>query len=298
MNKLAITGNKATPYLFILPSFILFFCFIAYPIVMNLIYSFYRFSAITMTTSREFVWFANFIELIKDPIVWHSLKNNVIFATGSVVIQVGGGLLLAVFLHRGLKHGYQIFRTLFFLPVVMSQVAVGLLWSLIYDPTVGLLKLFYEYLGLEPIALLGDRQWALYAVLATACWQYIGYCMVMILAGLQAIPEVLYESSKIEGSSAVQDFWYITLPSIKEVISVVVLITVIGSFKLFGYIWVMTEGGPDHATEVLTTYLYWQTFRLDRMGYGSTIASFLFTITLIFSVVRLVNIWRREGSWK
>jgi raffinose/stachyose/melibiose transport system permease protein len=161
-----------------------------------------------------------------------------------------------------------------------------------------LVKLAYEALGLSPVALLGEREWALFAVLATACWQYTGYCMVMILAGLQAIPEVLYESSKIEGSNAVQDFRFITLPSIKEVISVVTLITVIGSFKLFGYIWVMTEGGPDHATEVLTTYLYWQTFRLDRMGFGSTIAAFLFTITLVFSVIRLLNIWKREGSWK
>lgn len=298
MNRATTTGNKMTPYFFILPSFLLLVIFIAYPIIMNLVYSFYRFSAITMRSSWAFIGLGNFTELLRDPIVWHSLKNNVLFAAGSVIVQVGGGLLLAVFLHRGLKHGFQLFRTIFFLPVVMSQVAVGLLWSLIYDPTVGLVKLAYEALGLSPVALLGEREWALFAVLATACWQYTGYCMVMILAGLQAIPEVLYESSKIEGSNAVQDFRFITLPSIKEVISVVTLITVIGSFKLFGYIWVMTEGGPDHATEVLTTYLYWQTFRLDRMGFGSTIAAFLFTITLVFSVIRLLNIWKREGSWK
>jgi raffinose/stachyose/melibiose transport system permease protein len=298
MNRTVSPVRKTTPYLFILPAFLLFVLFIAYPIIMNIVYSTHRFSAITLTSGKKFVGLKNFTELIGDSIVWHSFKNNVLFALGSVVIQVGGGLLLAVFLQRGLKKGYKIFRTIFFLPVVMSQVAVGLLWSLIYDPTVGLVKLLFEFLGLHPVALLGSREWALPAVLITACWQYTGYCMVMIFAGLQAIPEVLYESSRIEGSSYLQDFWYITLPSIKEVISVVVLITVIGSFKLFGYIWVMTEGGPDHATEVLTTYLYWQTFRLDRMGYGSAIATFLFMITLIFSVVRLLSIWRKEGSWK
>jgi raffinose/stachyose/melibiose transport system permease protein len=265
---------------------------------MNFAYSLYRFSALTMHNEREYLGLGNFVELLGDPITWLSLRNNVIFAVGSVTVQVGGGALLAVLLQRSVRSGVQVFRTIFFLPVVMSQVAVGLLWSLIYDPTVGITTMLFKAAGASPVAFLGEREWAIYAILLAACWQFTGYCMVMILAGLQAIPEVLYESAKIDGSNAWQDLWYITLPSIREVLSVVVLITVIGSFKLFGYVWVMTEGGPDHASEVLTTYLYWQTFRLDRMGYGSAIATFLFLITMIFSVSRLAAIWKREGSWR
>lgn len=276
---------RIQPYLYILPALFCFLVFIAYPIIANFINSFYRFSAIS--SEKIFIGWNNFKNLFADKIFWKSLSNNVIFAVCSVVIQAGLGLVLAAILQRGLTAGRKLFRTVFFLPMVMSVVSVGLLWMFIYDPILGALNQLITFIGAKPLGWLGDPKLVIWAVIASACWQYTGFNMVMLLAGMQGIPEELYEAAIIDGTKETQNFWFITIPSIKEVISVVVLITVLGSFKVFDYIWVMTMGGPDHASEVLTTYIYLLGFTTDRMGYGSAVASILFIISLLIAVVRM-----------
>lgn len=276
---------RLQPYLYITPAIFLFLLFIAFPIIMNFINSFYRFSAIS--SEKIFVGWAHFRNLAGDRVFWRSLLNNAVFAIFSVIVQVGLGMILAAVLQRGLSVGQKVFRTIFFLPMVMSVVSVGLLWSFIYDPILGSLNSLLALVGVPPKGWLGDPNMVIWAVILTACWQYTGFNMVMLLAGMQGIPEELYEAATIDGSKELQNFRFITIPSIQEVISVVVLITVIGSFKVFDYIWVMTRGGPDHASEVLTTYIYLLGFTTDRMGYSSAVASILFIITFIFAVIRM-----------
>lgn len=273
------------PYIYIMPALLFFVLFIAYPIIANFINSFYRFSAISV--ERTFVGFNNFFKLFRDRVFWIALKNNLLFALFSVGIQVGLGLILAAILQRGLSHGQKIFRTIFFLPMVMSVVSVGLLWTFIYDPILGGLNYLIIAFGGTAVGWLGDPDIVIWAIIVTACWQYTGFNMVMLLAGMQGIPQELYEAATIDGSRESQNFFHITIPYIKEVISVVVLITIIGSFKVFDYIWVMTMGGPDHASEVLTTYIYLLGFTTDRMGYGSSVASVLFVITFLFALLRM-----------
>jgi raffinose/stachyose/melibiose transport system permease protein len=276
---------RIQPYLFALPALLFFALFVAYPIVANFANSFYRFSAISY--GKEPVGAANFGALATDGVFWRALWNNVIFAVLSVAIQVGLGLVLAAILQRGMKAGRKVFRSIFFLPMVMSVVSVGLLWTLIYDPVIGLFNQIVPLLGLRPRGWLGEPGTAVWAVVVTACWQYTGFNMVMLLAGMQAIPEELYEAAIIDGTTERQNFFHITVPYIKELVSIVILITVIGSFKVFDYVWVMTRGGPNHASEVLTTYIYLLAFTTDQMGYGSAVASILFVIAFCFSVLRL-----------
>lgn len=277
--------TQRSAYLYILPAMLCFALFIAYPIAANFVNSFYRFSAIS--ASKVPVGWKNFTNLISDPVFRHAFVNNVLFAIMSVVVQVGLGLVLAAVLQRGLSVGQKVFRTIFFLPMVMSVVSVGLLWTFIYDPILGALNYLLSFFSVEPRGWLGEPNLVIWSVIVTACWQYTGFNMVMLLAGMQGIPKELYEAASIDGSGELKNFFKITIPYIEEVISVTVLITIIGSFKVFDYIWVMTKGGPDHASEVLTTYIYLLGFTTDRMGYASAVASILFVVTFILALVRI-----------
>jgi len=277
--------TQRSAYLYILPAMLLFAFFIAYPIVANFVNSFYRFSAIS--SLKVYVGFGNFTNLMTDPVFSHAFVNNVLFAVLSVVIQVGLGLVLAAVLQRGLTAGQKIFRTIFFLPMVMSVVSVGLLWTFIYDPIFGALNYLLSFFSVAPRGWLGEPDLVIWSIIITACWQYTGFNMVMLLAGMQGIPKELYEAASIDGSGEIRNFFQITIPYIEDVISVTVLITIIGSFKVFDYIWVMTQGGPDHASEVLTTYIYLLGFTTDRMGYASAVASVLFIVTFILALIRI-----------
>ncbi len=285
-------ASQLVPYGFVAPAVLLVAGFIAYPIIQNFMNSFYRFSAID--TVHQFVGLDNFVEAFSDKIFWLSLVNNVIFAAGSVVVQVGMGLILAALIERGIGFGKKFFQTVFFLPMIMSVVAVGLLWGFIYDPLVGLLNALLKIFGLPPHGWLGDPNTAIYAILIAACWQYIGFCMIILLAGMKSIPHELYEASQIDGAGRWQNFFYITIPAIRNVITTTILVTIIGSFKVFDYIFVMTKGGPNYASEVLAHYIYLQAFTLNKMGYASTIASILFGITLVFTMFQIRSIKTHE----
>ena len=254
--------------------------------------SFYRFSAIDIV--HQFVGLDNFFELCTDHVFWLALGNNLIFAFGSVVVQVGVGLLLAAIIDRGIGFGKKFFQTVFFLPMIMSVVAVGLLWGFIYDPLVGLLNAILKICGLAPHGWLGDPKTAIYAILIAACWQYIGFCMIILLAGMQSIPQEIYEASQIDGANEWQNFHYITVPAIRNVVITTILVTVIGSFKVFDYIYVMTKGGPNYASEVLAHYIYLHGFTLNKMGYASAIATVLFGVTLVFTLFQIRSIGMNE----
>ncbi|MQY69796.1 MAG: ABC transporter permease subunit [Firmicutes bacterium] len=279
--------SAVAPYLFVLPTLTILGVFMFYPLIQNIYFSFFRFMAISPT--KTFVGVHNFVKLVKDPVFWLSISNNIKILLGSVAIQVTLGFLLANIIGVVLKRGRALLRTIYFIPMVLSIVIVGLLWRFMYHPYFGLLNQGLEAIGLATLqrVWLGNPETAIYGILAVCCWQWIGGCMVFFLGGLQGIPEALYEAAMIDGATRPQCIWYITLPLLRKIIVVVTCFTMIGAFKVFDHIYVMTAGGPNHATEVLGTYLYLQAFTLDRMGYGTTIAIVLFLITFAASVVFL-----------
>ena len=285
------TGRMATDSrvgaAMVLPAFALFAVFVLYPVALTVVASFQEFGL--SSERRLFVGLRNYAEMMGDPTFWVALRNNVFILAGSVVVQVTVGTILAAILDRAVTRFGGVFRTLIFAPMVMSMVAVSLLWSLIYHPVFGMVTKAGDALGLPPsqLGILGDPATVNWAILSVACWQYTGFVMVIVFAGMQAIPEDLYQAAKLDGAGPVRSFLAITLPGIRNVVIVSVLLTMIGAFKIFDLIYVLTAGGPGNASEVLGTYIYETSFTLERMGYASAIAVVLLAIAVGIGLVQL-----------
>lgn len=280
--------NKKVAILFMLPALAFVILFIYYPIIQNFIYSLFRWSS--FSEGKVFVGLDYYKRLFADPIFYIALKNNALYAIISIVFQVGIGMILAAVLEEKIMRRYQtFFRTVYFIPSVISITVVGLLFQLVYNPNIGLLNAFLKIIGFESLAYdwLGQSSTAMFAIIATSQWQYIGYIMLLFLVAIQKIPEELYESAMIDGASAFQKFIHVTVPQIKETILVSSIITVIGAFKVFDEVYVMTAGGPGRSTEVLASYLYRTGFRNDEMGYAATIATLIFLITFVVTLIQL-----------
>ena len=181
------------------------------------------------------------------------------------------------------------FRTALFLPSILPITVVGFMWQLLYQPAIGLLEQLLRAVGLPGLvrAWLGEEQTALFSVIAVSQWQWTGYIMVLFIVAIQAIPNELFESMKLDGANRWQQFWKLTVPAVSETTLVMLVITVLGAFKVFDIVWVMTVGGPNHSSEVLGTYMYQSAFRNDQVGYASSIATLIFVITLGLSVVQI-----------
>lgn len=283
----ASMSSPAASAIMLAPALILCGVFIFIPAALTIIGSFYSFGL----TSQNWVWEGpnNYIRAAQDPIFWVALRNNVIIVLGSILLQVGIGTILAAILDRGLPTGKTFFRTIIFMPMVVSAVAVALIWLIILDPNIGILNAIVKSLGLAPPQLgwLGDPNISIYVVLVVAAWQYTGFMMVLVLAGLQGIPKELYEAASIDGATGLRAFWHITLPSIRNVLIVAILITTIGGFKVFDFIFVLTQGGPANATQVLGTYIYLQAFNLTNMGYANAISVVLLVIAVVLGWLQL-----------
>lgn len=263
--------------------------FMYLPILENFYYSLFRWSSID--PRLFYVGFDNYKRILNDPIVAISLRNNVLYAVISVFFQVFIALVLAAILESGIiqPRWGTMFRNILFLPSVLAVTVVGLTWQLIYRPDTGLLNQLLEAIGLSSLktAWLGNEKTAIYAIIAVSQWQWVGYVMILFIVAIQAIPEELYEAARIDGANRTQQFFRITVPLVRETTLVWITITVIGAFKVFDIVWVMTAGGPNHASEVLGNYLYRVGFRNDEMGYAAAIASLLFIITFLLTFLQL-----------
>lgn len=273
--------------LLLLPAFALCMIFIFVPAMLAISGSFYSYGLTSPT--REWVGLGNYIRLIQDPIFWVSLKNNMIIVLGSITLQIGIGCILAAILDRGITFGSTFFRTVIFMPVIVSAVAVAMVWLIILDPNIGMFNAVVKWMGFTPPRLgwLGDPKISIWVVLAVAAWQQTGFMMVLILAGLQGVPKERYEAAALDGARGLRAFWYITLPSIRNILIVAVLITTIGGFKVFDFVFVLTNGGPANATQVLGTYTYLQAFTLGNLGYANAIAVVLLVIAVAIGWVQL-----------
>jgi raffinose/stachyose/melibiose transport system permease protein len=274
-------------YILIAPALIVFTIFVIYPVINTVYLSFFRYGL--TDPNIEFVGLRNYTQVLQDPVFWRALRNNAFILVGSVIIQVCGGVVLAAVLSRGIRWGKTFFRTLHFAPVILSSVAVGVLWQLIYDPSVGILNAFLKLIGIRPPVQgwLGDPNLVMFAILAAACWQYTGYVMTIVLAGMQSVSGELYEASALDGANEIQNFFYITLPVSRNVIVAATLITMIGAVKVFDIVYVLTRGGPANSSQVVGTYIYYNAFTINQAGYASAIAVVLLIIALAFGALQL-----------
>ncbi len=227
--------------------------------------------------------------------MWGAIKNNFIIVFASIAIQLPIGLGLAILLDRGGRKT-RIFKVAYFLPLLMSTVAIGILFKYIYDPYFGILNAFLNAVGLDALAKawLSDPRYALWAVIMVICWQYIPFYMILFLAALTGIPAELREASYIDGANERTYYGRIALPLLRGTIVTGMTLSLIGSLKYFDLIWVMTEGGPSGATELMATYMYKKAFNSFEMGYGATVASALFIIVTIVVLLVYFPLQKRE----
>jgi ABC-type sugar transport system permease subunit len=269
--------------LFVLPALILYLVFMVYPFFRSIYFSLTSWNGVTAV--KEWVGLANYRELIGDDRFWLSLQNTVIWVIVGTISPIVIGMLLALLLWRQPK-GFTLFRTIFFMPQVLSTVVIGIVWNWIYNPIFGILNEALDAIGLEDISRgwLGDPDVALYAVLVAAIWATIGFVFVIFLAGLQNVSKDLLEAATVDGANVWQRFWNVTVPQMASVLNVVIALLLIGGFSVFDIVFVMTGGGPANATEVLATYTYKEAFTQNNVGYASALAVVITVISLIASV--------------
>jgi raffinose/stachyose/melibiose transport system permease protein len=287
MNRSSLRG--LAPYLFLLPSILLLVVFVYGPALENIWYSLFSWSS--MSATRTFVGLANYQELLTNPVFWRALLNNIIYAVVSVVFQVFVALVLAAILQSGIFRPLlrSVFRTTLFLPSILPITDVGLLWQLIYQPTIGLVDQLLFSAGLDRFSRvwLGEEETALISVVMVSQWQWTGYMMALFMVAIEAIPRDLYEALSLEGANRIQQFRYITVPGVRESTLILTVITIFGAFKVFDIVWVMTAGGPNHASEVLGTHMYRSAFRDDIAGYAAGVATVIFLITLAIGAIQI-----------
>ena len=238
------------------------------------------------------VGLANYERMLDDPVFRTALVNNVIWVVGFGGLSVLGGLGLAVALNRP-GRGVGIYRSAIYLPMVISLAITGLFWRTLYQPG-GLVDAVLTPVGLGGRAWLADPDTALYAVLVAAVWRQVGYIMVLYLAGLKGVDSSLEEAAAVDGANAWQRFWRIVMPQLRGVTAVVFAVTVIDSLRTFDIVWAMTRGGPYDSSQLLSTYMFQQSFTLVNLGYGSALAVVIFLLAVGFIITYLVRQARTE----
>ncbi|SDC71641.1 raffinose/stachyose/melibiose transport system permease protein [Geodermatophilus telluris] len=279
--------------LLVAPAVVLMSVFLVFPVLNAVYYVFVDFDG--LDTTPPFVGLDNFTELARDRDMWAAAWNNVIWIVLGTIGPLVLGLAMALLLW-GVRRGSTFYRVVFFLPYVLPQVAVGVVWGWIYAPTRGWLNRGLEAVGLGGLARgwLGDPHTALYAVLGTAIWTATGFVFVIVLAALRNVAAELVDAAMLDGASYLQRLRYVVLPQIMPVFLMVTALTLIGGFAVFDIVFVMTGGGPANATEVLGTYAYSNAFQLSRISYGTTLA--LVVTALAVPVAVWLNRLQRRAS--
>lgn len=282
------SGTKAA-YLFLAPALSAIFIFFFLPVIAAFIISFTDFDIYTLGdwSTLRFVGFSNYLKLFDDPLFWQSLQNTFYYVIVAGPLSIAASLGAALMLNSSLIKFKGIFRLSYFMPVVTTLVAVAIVWRFIYHPKFGILNYILSFIGINPVDWLGDPVWAMPSIILMSVWKNFGYNMIIFIAGLQNIPEDLYEAASIEGASGWQKFKSITLPMLAPTTLFITVITMIGFFQIFAEPYVMTQGGPLNKTLTIVQYMYQEGFRWWNMGYSSSIAFVLFFIIFISTMIQL-----------
>lgn len=285
------------PYLFLLPATFFLAVFMAYPMVDAILLSFKRWDGLNPAV---WVGLRNYRLLMQDDVFWKAFKNTAFFTIATVLLQTTIPLLVANLINSGIRGG-AIFRMIFFLPVIISLTITGMLWSMILEPNFGMLNEMLRNLGLKEWTQLwlADRQLVIPSIIVVSLWQSLGFYLVIFFAALQSVPEDLYEAASIDGANAIDRFLHVTIPMLRGTIIVVVVLNTINGIKVFDQVWVMTAGGPNHASETLGTYLYRTAFGAmgssnPQLGYATAIAILILIMSFVFSVIQIRTGQMRE----
>ena len=285
------------PILFLAPAGLVLLMFMAYPVVSAVILSLQRWDGMS---PAQFVGLRNYFLLLTDGVFLVSLLHTAYFTFATVVLQTIIPLLIAALLSAKIR-GNTIFRTLYFLPVIISLTISGLLWSIIFEPNFGILNTALRSLNLGFLAKLwlADHFTVIPAIIVVSVWQSLGFYLVVFFAALQALPKEVLEAAEIDGANPIQKFFRVTLPMLRPVIILVVVLNTINGVKVFDQVWVMTAGGPSRASEMLGTYLYGTAFGAGgasnpQLGYAAAIAIIILLISIVLSIVQM-RLGRRGG---
>jgi raffinose/stachyose/melibiose transport system permease protein len=284
--------NKLAILIGLVPALLIYLIFSIIPILISIYYSFMDWNGFG---PMEFVGLQNFIDIAKDPIFWKSVKNNIFVVIASVFGQIPIALGLALLLNRKLK-GAKIFRTIGFMPVVISTVVISLTWNMLLNSEFGFVNQLLKMIGLESWAQnwLGDPKLAMISVCITIIWQFVGLYFIIFLAALQNVPGEVLEAAEIDGASGWKRTLFITIPMIWDTIILAVILCISGSLKTFDLIYVMTNGGPAHSTEVMAIYMYEKTFSSMKYGYGSAVSLYIFAFSLLLIWITKMVLQRKS----
>jgi raffinose/stachyose/melibiose transport system permease protein len=286
-------GQIATIVGFLVPAAVIYTGLVLLPVAQAIYYSLFRWNG--LGPLQNFVGLGNYTRAFSDKIFVGALGHNLQLMLMSLVIQLPLALALALLVRHNLR-GRTVFRVIFFLPFVLSQVVTGVIWNFVYLPQGGLINALYEAIfpGVTSPALLGSPDTVLYALFIVITWKFFGFHMILYTAGLQNIPSELEEAARIDGASSWQVLRYVTVPLLGSTIRLTIYLSVLGSLQFFDLIWIMTTGGPVNASQTMATYLYKFGFVSFQLGYGSAIAVIMFLICFSFSLIYQRAVMRRD----
>lgn len=276
--------QRAIPYIFLTPTLLVFSIFVFIPIIYSIWMSLHNWQGLGIP---DFIGIDNFVEIFNDNVFWIALRNTIVYAAGVIPFSMGLGLLVATGLNLPLP-GRAILRTIYFLPVVVSAVAVGTLSSWIFNDNYGIINATLRGMGLAPVYWLSSTNTALLTLIITTVWVRLGFCMIVYLAGLQSIPGDFLDAAKVDGASIWQQFRFITWPLLRPSTFLLLILNVIYSFEAFDLVYVMTGGGPGYSTTVLPVYIYDSAFEVARYGYANALGMVLMVIIMAFTLFQ----WR------
>ena len=282
---------------FILPSAVIYTLFAMYPSLSGLYYSLTNWDGIS--PGYKLIGLDNFKEIFQDPLFYKSVKNSFVFALLVVVIKNAIALGFAILLDKKLK-GTGFFRSVFFMPAILSAIIVAYTWVTIFNPVFGSWQTLFQAVGLDGIAkldLLGTSSTALYTVAFVSIWQNMGYAMVIYLAGLQTIPGDLYESAGMDGAGRWKQFLHVTFPLIAPALTINLILSTVNALKEFDLVYILTGGGPFDSSQVIGTAIYKIAFEMNRFGYGIAMSLILFFIIAVLSLGQLRYLKKREVEY-
>ena len=277
--------RHAAGYAFVGPALVILAAFLLYPIAYSVWLSLHEWEGYTPQWG-PFVGLENYRALAGDEVFWRATLNSIAFVVVRTPLEVGLGFLLALLLNRRLA-ARSLLRTLFFVPVVMSLIVVTIIFQRVFEPNTGLLNTFLRAVGLGAFThpWLGDPATALPAVIAVSVWKNVGFSLVILLAGLQSLPQDVVEAARVDGANAWQLTLRVITPLMRPILALTALLSIIGGLKVFDLVFIMTRGGPTYSTEVLATLLYREAFELNHMGIASAVAVIL--VALVLSIARV-----------
>ncbi|GAA5207027.1 carbohydrate ABC transporter permease [Streptomyces thinghirensis] len=284
-------GDGRLAAVFVAPALLGYTVFLLWPTLRGIYLSFTRFN---LLTPAEWVGLDNYVRMVHDPIFWDSLRITVVYVVINIGVQTVSALAVAVLLQRLTQSS--VLRGIVLTPYLMSNVVAGIVWLWILDTRLGIGNEILAALGLDRVPFLADETWAVPTIALINVWRHVGYTALLLFAGLQAIPNDMYEAAKVDGASEWRMFWRITMPLLRPVLAVVLIMTVIGSFQVFDTVAVTTAGGPANATNVLQFYIYGAAFGRFQFGYASAMSVALLVVlsAITFVQYRLTRAGRTD----